>query len=96
MVASFLSENYNATLETARRMVWSIRSDIEFRSQSTGVSITRRELQIEERRLQSMRAGLEEVREIDALPAYKLRDLDMQIEDLLRTIQRLADSGTGE
>ena len=96
MVASFLSENYNATLETARRMVWSIRSDIDFRSQSTGVSITRRELQIEERRLQSMRAGLEEVREIDALPAYKLRDLDTQIEDLLRMIQRLADSGTGE
>ena len=96
MVASFLSENYNATLETARRMVWSIRSDIDFRSRSTDVSITRRELQSEELRLQSMRAGLEEVREIEALPAYKLRDLDMQIQDLLLTIQRLADSAPGE
>lgn len=89
MAASFLAGDYNASLETARRMVWTIRSDLEFREDSEDGSLTQSHLEAEQLRLQSIRAGLEAVRTDGDVAEYKLRDLDEQIEDLLESIERL-------
>ena len=90
MAASFLAKDYTASLETARRMNWSIRSNIEFQLEAADETLTRRELQAEVLRLRSMREGLEAIRETGTIEAARLDELDVEIDELLRFIEDTA------
>ena len=92
MAASFLAGDYDATLETARRMIWVIRTDLEFRSRSGGTPMSRLEARNTLRRLGSVNRGLQEVRNQGLAADYKLNDLDAQASALARRLE-LIDQG---
>lgn len=90
MAAAFLADDYNAVVETARRMVWVIRSDVEFRRKNNAKPLSTRELVNKVARLQSMQTGLQRVRESGRIDAYKFGDLDEQIGAVLKQLERRA------
>lgn len=90
MVASFLAEDYDATVETARRMIWVMRSDLELRASLNGQSMSPREAASAIRRLNSIAGGLEEVRNRGLVEAYKLGDLAAQVAALRGQLSELA------
>ena len=82
MVASFLAQDHNATVETARRMIRFIRDNLEFKRLSTATPLTKRDLQAAQRRLNSIAGGLEAVQEQGVVAQYKIEDLERQISAL--------------
>ena len=92
MAASFLAGDFDATLETARRMIWVIRTDLEFRSRSGGTPMSRVEARNTLRRLDAINRGLKEVRDRGLAAEYKLDDLDAQAGALARRLE-LIDQG---
>lgn len=89
MAASFLAEDFDATLETARRMIWVIRTDLDFRSRSGGTPMSRFEARNAIRRLAAVDRGLQEVRDRGLADEYKLRDLDAQAGALAMRLERI-------
>ena len=82
MVASFLAQDHNATVETARRMIRFIRDNLEFKRLSSATPLTKRDLEAAQRRLNSVAGGLEAVQEQDVVAQYKIEDLERQISAL--------------
>jgi spermidine synthase len=92
LAAAYLAEDYNGVIETARRMIQVIRSDIDLRLEASSASIRRKALALHARRVQSIRDGVTIVREGQRVPAYKLGNLDTEISALLQEIERAVDA----
>lgn len=90
MAASFLAEDYDATVETARRMIWVMRSDLQSRATLNEQSMSSREAASAIRRLTSIAGGLEELRNRGLVEAYKLDDLTVQASALRAQLRKLA------
>jgi tetratricopeptide (TPR) repeat protein len=87
LAAAYLAEDYDGLIETARRMIQVIRSDIDFRLDSSSSTIRRAALQRHARRAQSIREGVATVREGQKVAAYKVGNLDAEINSLLKKIE---------
>ena len=90
MAASFLAEDYDATVETARRMIWAMRSDLESRATLNEQSMSSREAASAIRRLNSIAGGLEELRNRGIVEGYKFDDLTTQAAALRSQLRELA------
>jgi hypothetical protein len=90
MAAAFLSDDYDAVVETARRMVWLVRQEFEFRFASPARKMSARELSNHLLRLESMQAGLSEVRMSGRVADYKFLTLDESISELREKIEAYA------
>jgi hypothetical protein len=93
VAAAYLSDDYHAVVETSRRLVWLLRSDVDFRLSSAPESITGDYLVARATRIQSISTGLNLVRESGRIAAYKFVDLDNQIEKLMQLFQQIAEGG---
>jgi spermidine synthase len=87
MAAAFLADDYNAVVETARRMVWLIRQGLEFRSGGSARQMSATELSNMLVRLGSMQTGLSIVRESGRVADYKFVTLDESISELHQKIE---------
>ncbi len=95
MAAAFLAEDYNATFETARRMVWYMQSELRFLRQSGDAVISVNSVVGQVRRLQSIKAGMAAVRDGGHIGEIRLGRLDAQIDALIGELQDLSKgSGT--
>ena len=92
LAAAYLAEDYDGLIETARRMIQVIRSDIDFRLDSSSSTIRRATLQRHARRVQSIREGVATVRQGQKVPAYKVGNLDAEMKGLLKKIERAVDT----
>ena len=90
MAASFLAEDFDATVETARRMIWVMRSDLESRATLNEQSMSSREAAGAIRRLNSIAGGLKELRTRGLVEGYKLDDLTAQAAALRSQLRELA------
>ena len=90
MAAAYLADDYDALVENARRMVWMLREEFEFRFASPDRKMSARELSIHLLRLESMQAGLSEVRMSGRVANYKFLNLDESISELRRKIEAYA------
>ncbi len=86
MAASFLASDYDAMLETARRMIWVIRFDLENRARLGEVRMSPQEIASAIRLLNSIVGGLDDVRNQGLTASYKLDDLGEQAELLARQL----------
>ncbi len=89
MAAAYFAEDYNASVETARRMIWMMSANLTLRAESGGEPLSQREIGALVVRARSIREGLSAIREEDRVPAYKLDSLEEQIERVLRELERL-------
>ena len=87
MAAAFLADDYDAVVETARRMVWLMRQDFEFRTGETGRELSAIELAKISVRLASMQTGLSVVRASSRVADYKFVTLDESISELRQKIE---------
>jgi predicted membrane-bound spermidine synthase len=87
LAAAYLASNYEAVVETARRMVWLVREDFEFRTGESGLALSARDLSQRMVRLDSIQTGLSVVRESGRIDDYKLVAIDRNIADLRRELQ---------
>jgi spermidine synthase len=90
MAAAFLADDYDAVVETARRMVWLIRQGLEFRSGGSARQMSATELSNMLVRLESMQTGLSIVRESGRVADYKFVTLDESISELHQKIESYA------
>ncbi len=88
MVASFLAGDYNATVETARRMIRLIRDNLEFKRLNTVTSLTKGDFEAARKRLDAIAGGLKSVQEREVVDQYKIDDLEQQISTLQMLIER--------
>jgi len=86
MAAAFLADDYDAVVETARRMVWLARQDFESRSGVAGGEMSAGEISKLSVRLKSMQAGLAIVRKSGRVAEYKFLTLDENISQLSREV----------
>jgi hypothetical protein len=87
MAAAFLADDYDAVVETARRMVWLVRQRLEFRSGGSARQMSATELSNMLLRLESMQTGLSIVRESGRVADYKFVTLDESIAELHQKIE---------
>jgi len=88
MAAAFLADDYDAVVETARRMVWLIRQDFEFRTELSGQKkMPPQELGRTLVRLESMQTGLAIVRDSGRVADYKFATLDEGIFELRQELE---------
>jgi spermidine synthase len=87
MAAAFLADDYDAVVETARRMVWLIRQDFEFQTERSGQKMPPQEPGRALLRLESMQTGLAIVRESGRVADYKFVTLDEGISNLRQKIE---------
>jgi hypothetical protein len=90
MAAAFLADDYDAVIETARRMVWLIRQNFEFRTGASGWQPSTDELSRTLVRLESMQTGLSVVRASGRVADYKFATLDENISELRQEIESYA------
>jgi len=90
MAAAFLANDHDAVVETARRMVWLVRQEFEFRSATPEREISARELSNHLVRLKSMQAGLSAVRKSGRIADYKFVALDGSIAELREKFEAYA------
>jgi hypothetical protein len=90
MAAAYLADDYDAVIETARRMVWMVRQEFEFRFASPDRKMSSRELSNHLLRLESMQAGLSDVRKSGHVADYKFLTLDESISELREKIEAYA------
>jgi spermidine synthase len=88
LAAAFLADNYDAVVETARRMVLLLRQDFEFRTGGNGPGLSANKIAKMNVRLESMQTGLSIVRESGRVADYKFATLDENISDLRQKIDR--------
>lgn len=90
MAAAYLADDYDAVVETARRMVWLVRQEFEFRLAAPDRDMSARELANHFVRLESMQAGLSAVRKSGRVADYKFVTLDESISELRKKIEAYA------
>jgi hypothetical protein len=90
MAAAYLADNYDAVVETARRMVWLVRQRFEYRTAESAQEIPATELSKMLLRLESMQIGLSVVRESGRVADYKFVSLDESISELQHRIETFA------
>jgi hypothetical protein len=90
MAAAFLADDYDAVIETARRMVWLIRQNFEFRTGASGREPSSSDLSKTLVRLESMQTGLSVVRASGRVADYKFATLDENISELRQEIESYA------
>jgi spermidine synthase len=88
LAAAFLARDFDALIETARRTVQIVRSDIDMRLKLLPASAHRTVLIKHDRRVRSVREGVAIVREGGTVPGYKIGNLDAEIDSLLQKIDR--------
>jgi len=86
MAAAFLADDYNAVVETARRMVWLARQEFESRSGTPGREMSAGEISKLSIRLKSMQAGLSITRNSGRVADYKFVTLEENISQLSREV----------
>jgi hypothetical protein len=91
MAAAFLAKDYDAFVETARRMVWLIRQDLKFRTADSGRELSASEISKTLLRLKSMREGLSVVRKMGSVADYKFITIDESITGLQQQIESYAE-----
>jgi SAM-dependent methyltransferase len=82
MAAAYLADDHDAVVETARRMVWLVRQDFEFRTGEPGWELSAAELSQALIRLESIQTGLRVVRESGRVADYKFVTLEESISEL--------------
>ena len=87
MAAAFLTDDYDAVVETARRMVWLVRQGLEFRTAGPARQLSATELSRMLIRLESMQAGLSVVRESGRVADYKFVTFDKSFSELHQRIE---------
>jgi len=90
MAAAFLADDYDAVVETARRMVWLIRQGLEFRDRASNSRLSASQRSKTLIRLQSMQAALSVVRESGRVADYKFVTLDESLSELHKKIETTA------
>jgi len=90
LAAAFLADDYDAVVETARRMVWLVRQDFEFRTGTSGRGLSASEISKMITRMESMQTGLSVVRESGRVADYKFVTLDENISELRQEIESYA------
>ena len=90
MAAAFLSDDYDAAVETARRMVWLVRQRLEFRTGASDREMSATEFSRMLIRLESMQTGLLAVRGSGRVADYKFVTLDESISELRQNIESYA------
>jgi hypothetical protein len=90
MAAAFLADDYDAVVETARRMVWLIRQGLEFRDEVSSPKLSNSERSKMLIRLESMQTGLSVVRESGRVADYKFVTLDESLSELQQKIETTA------
>ena len=86
MAAAFLADDYNAVVETARRMVWLARREFSSRSSTSGREMSAGEISKLSVRLKSMQAGLNIARKSGRVADYKFVTLDENISQLAKEV----------
>ena len=84
MATAFLANDYDAVVETARRMTLMIREEFRFRTTASGRGLSESELAKISVRLESMKTGLSIVRKSGRVADYKFVSLDESISELLQ------------
>ena len=84
MAAAFLANDYDAVVETARRMTMMMREEFRFRTTASDRGLSESELAKISLRLESMQTGLTIVRESGRVADYKFASLDEGISELLQ------------
>ena len=87
MAAAFLADDYDAVVETARRMVWLVRQNFDYRTGASGRQLSTGELSRTLVRLESMQTGLSVVRASGRVADYKFATLDENISELRQKIE---------
>ncbi len=87
MAAAFLTDDYDAVVETARRMVWLVRQGLELRTAESARNMSATELSKMLIRLESMQTGLSVVRESGRVADYKFVTLDESLSELHQKIE---------
>ena len=87
MAAAFLADDFDAVVETARRMVWLMRDNIKFRREEFGGQLSIDELVRISIRLDSIQTGLSVVRDSGRIADYKFVTLDESITGLRRELE---------
>jgi len=87
MAAAFFADDYDAVVETARRMVWLIRQELEFRTLASGRHLSAGELARTTVRLEAMQTGLAVVRASGRVADYKFATLDVSVAELRQSIE---------
>jgi hypothetical protein len=90
MAAAYLVDDYDAVVETARRMVWLVRQGLDFANGESAREMSATELAKMLVRLESMQTGLSVVRESGRVAEYKFVTLDESILELRRKIETYA------
>jgi SAM-dependent methyltransferase len=87
VAAAYLADDYDAVVETARRMVWLVRQDFEFRTGEPGRELSAAELSQALIRLESIQTGLRVVRESGRVADYKFVTLARSIAELQHELE---------
>ena len=90
VAAAFLIDDYDAVVETARRMVWLVRQGLDLATGESAREMSATELAKMLVRLDSMRTGLSVVRESGRVADYKFVTFDESILELRRRIETYA------
>jgi hypothetical protein len=90
MAAAFLAKDYDAVVETARRMLWLIRQDLKFRTAEPGRALSVNEVSKTLLRLTSMGEGLSVVQDTGRVADYKFITIDESISELQQQIESFA------
>ena len=90
LAAAFLADDYDAVVETARRMVWLVRQDFEFGTGTSGRGLSASELSRMITRMESMQTGLSVVRQWGRVAEYKFVTLEENIAELRQGIESYA------
>ena len=93
MAAAYLADDYDAVVETARRMVWMLRQDLESRSGAPDRELFTTDYSKMLVRLDSMQTGLYVVRESGRVSDYKFVTLDENIVALRQEIESKSAKG---
>ncbi len=87
MAAAYLADDYDAVVETARRMVWLIRQDFGIGAGASGRKLSTSDVTNTLTRLESMQTGLSIVRQSGRVANYKFVTLDENISGLREKIE---------
>jgi len=93
MAAAYLADDYDAVVETARRMVWMMRQDFEFHSGTSDRELSAMDISKMLVRLESMQTGLSVVRASGRVSEYKFVTLDEEVFALRQEIESKSPKG---
>lgn len=89
MGAAYFAGDHNAAVETARRMIWMISTNLQLRTQSGREAPSRPEIAALVQRTQSISGGLSAIRDEGNVPAYKLDSVERQARRVMQELEQL-------